>query len=270
MASPFLERAKSIAANLGLSQESVASHFPHLSSPSPYTFTGNINFKDEDLPHFIDHTLLRPQATEKDIYQLCKEASDFKFKAVCVNGANTALAVSQLKQTGGPLVAVVVGFPLGASTSRSKIAEATEAVKLGGSEIDMVINVGWIKDGPSKYKNIFEEISGIVVGVGRNVAVKVILETGMLTDAEIVDACILCAYAGAAFVKTSTGFGLGGATTEHVALMRNVVGDQVGVKASGGIRSLEEARAMIKAGATRLGTSSGVTLVKGIVSSSMY
>lgn len=214
-----------------------------------------------DLAGFIDHTLLKPDATTQQIIDLCAEAAEYEFASVCVNPANVRLAAKQLKGT--PVkVCSVIGFPLGASAPEVKALEARRAIRDGAREIDMVINVGAIKSGDDEL--VYRDIRGVteVCMDGRS-ACKVILETALLTDDEKVRACKLAKRARADFVKTSTGFGPGGATAEDVALMAGAVsGTRIGVKASGGIRDLETAQQMIQAGATRLGVSAGVKIVK--------
>lgn len=223
-----------------------------VASKSPAGKVGN-------LAPFIDHTLLKPNATDDQVEKLCKEAMKYKFASVCVNSAYVPLA-SKLLQGSGVKVCTVVGFPLGAMSSESKACETREAISKGADEIDMVINVGKLKSGDYAY--VCEDIKSVVrAAQGR--CVKVILETSSLTDDEKVAGCILAKAAGADYVKTSTGFGSGGATVEDVALMRKTVGSKMGVKASGGIRSAESAREMIKAGATRIGASASVAIVQG-------
>ncbi len=211
------------------------------------------------LASFIDHTLLRPDATAVQIGKLCAEAREHRFKAVCVNRFWVETAWRHLRGS-DVTVCAVAGFPLGATSSTVKAFEATEAVSAGAGEVDMVIALGPLLEG--RYDIVARDIADVVRAVnGRTV--KVILETGLLTDDQKVTACRLCAEAGAHFVKTSTGFVPGGATVEDVALMRRAVGDALGVKASGGIRTREQAEAMIRAGATRIGTSSSVAIVSG-------
>jgi len=215
----------------------------------------------EALASMIDHTLLKPEARPDQIERLCDEAVEYGFATVCVNGAWVALAAKRLS---GSAVAVdaVAGFPLGAGTSRAKAFEAQDAVADGATEIDMVIDIGALKAGLDDV--VARDIEAVVAAVGADGPVKVIIEACLLEDAEKVRACELARDAGAAFVKTSTGFASGGATVEDVALMRRTVGDALGVKASGGIRTLDQALAMIRAGANRLGTSSGVQIVSAI------
>lgn len=209
---------------------------------------------------YIDHTLLKPDATAKDIEQLCREAAEWKFATVCVNPTWVALSARLLRGSGVG-VCSVVGFPLGATTPDVKQFEARRAIFDGASEIDMVINVGALKSGDVRL--VTDDIRGVVTAChAAGAGSKVIIETALLTDEEKVTACTLAKAAGADFVKTSTGFGPGGATAGDVALMRRVVGDEMGVKASGGVRDLEQMKAMVAAGATRIGASAGVRIVK--------
>jgi deoxyribose-phosphate aldolase len=212
----------------------------------------------QNLAWKIDHTNLKPDATVFDIKKLCSEAVKYKFRNVCVNPTYTALAVEYLKDTQVG-VCVVIGFPLGASTPKNKEMEALEAVQLGASELDMVMNIGQLKSG--QYGSVREDIEGVVQAAdGRNV--KVILETALLNIEEKIDASLIARKAGAGFVKTSTGFGgLKGATVEDVDLLREIVGNDMGVKASGGIKDLESVLKMLDAGADRIGTSSGVQIM---------
>lgn len=220
----------------------------------------------QEIARFIDHTLLKPDAVEADIRRLCQEAKEFGFYAVCVNSSFVGLCVQELKGT--PVrVASVVGFPLGAMESASKAFETKRAVELGAREIDMVLPIGALKD--RRTQVVVKDIESVVQAAG-GMPVKVILETSLLNEEEKVLACELSVKAGAAFVKTSTGFGGGGATVDDVRLMKRTVGERAQVKASGGVRSLEQAMAMIEAGATRLGTSSGVALVQGLKISGGY
>jgi len=216
-------------------------------------------FEEINLAGYIDHTLLKPEATAEDIARLCAEARRYNFAAVCVNPVYVKTAREQLRGS-GVRVSAVVGFPLGATTAAVKAFEAGEAVDGGADEIDMVIHVGALKSGAVDY--IHDEIAA-VVKAARGRPVKVILETGLLTDDEKIAACRAAKKAGAHYVKTSTGFGPGGATAADVRLMRDAVGPGVGIKASGGIRTREAALEMISAGATRIGTSSGVAIIKG-------
>ena len=212
-----------------------------------------------ELASYIDHTLLKPDATRAELEQLCAEAAEHQFSTVCVNGSRVELAYSLLEDS-DVQVCTVVGFPLGAMDADAKRYETEVAVDLGASEIDMVMNVGRFKDGEHDY--IVREIRDVVEAADDRV-VKVILETCLLTNDEIAQACKLVTQAQAHFVKTSTGFGNAGATLEHVRLMRETVGQFAGVKAAGGVRNANDAQAMIEAGATRIGTSNGVAIVSG-------
>ncbi|MCR4820033.1 MAG: deoxyribose-phosphate aldolase [Elusimicrobiales bacterium] len=206
----------------------------------------------------IDHTLLKAVATKEQIVKLCEEARQYHFASVCVNPANVSLAAEQLKGS-GVKVCTVIGFPLGANTSVVKAFEATDAIANGADEVDMVINVGAMKAGDTEL--VYNDIKA-VRDASAGKLLKVIIETCYLTDEEKVKACELSKKAGADFVKTSTGFGTGGATAEDVALMRKTVGPDMGVKASGGIRDAAAAAAMVKAGANRLGCSAGVAIAQ--------
>ena len=210
------------------------------------------------LNKYIDHTILKATASSADVQKLCEEAIEHEFYSVCVNGCYVADAKHLLQGT-DVKVAAVVGFPLGAMTTASKVFEAKEAIENGASEIDMVINVAKLKDGEFDY--VDNEIRLIKEAIGNNV-LKVIIETCYLTDEEKVKACELSLVAKADFVKTSTGFGTGGATYEDVKLMKSVVGDNAKVKASGGVRDKETAQKYVDLGAERLGTSSGIEIVK--------
>lgn len=219
-----------------------------------------------DVARRIDHTLLKPEATRADLVKLCEEASKYKFASVCVNTTWVPLCVELLKGS-GVMTICVVGFPLGAATTRAKAAETREAIANGAAEIDMVVNIGLLKSG--EHDKVFDDIRGVVdAASGR--PVKVILETHMLTREEKIAACAISKAAGAAFVKTSTGFSGGGATVEDVKLMRAVVGPDMGVKASGGVRTADDARKMIAAGADRLGASASVAIVTGGVGKGTY
>jgi deoxyribose-phosphate aldolase len=217
-----------------------------------------IDLDRETLAKMIDHTELNAHSGEKKIADLCSEARSFGFYTVCINGAYTRYAREKLAGS-GVLVCTVVGFPLGAGTSTAKAFEAHEAVQNGAGEIDMVLNVGALRD--KKFDLVRDDIRA-VVEASRPAPVKVILETCFLTDEEIVSGCNLAVEAGAKFVKTSTGFGAFGAFPAHVRLMRQTVGPGIGVKASGGIQHLQDARAMIEAGASRLGLSASVAIVE--------
>src|SRR5712692_6712175 len=219
-----------------------------------------------DIAPYIDHTLLKPDATREEIVKLAEEARKYGFATVCVNSANVGTAARIL--SGSKTVPIaVVGFPLGAALPGAKAFEAREAVRCGAREIDMVMNIGAIK--AKEYELVLKDIAGVVQAV-RPYPVKVILETSQLSNEEKAIGSALAKAAGAAFVKTSTGFGGGGATVEDVALMRRVVGEDVGVKASGGIRSTEDALRMIAAGANRIGASASVAIVGGQKSNGGY
>ncbi len=210
-----------------------------------------------DYARYMDHTVLKPETVRETVARFCDEARRYRFAAVCVNPCWIAFARERL-QGSGVKVATVIGFPLGANTPATKAFEAREAVALGADELDMVINIGALKDRDDDL--VARDIAG-VVDAGGGAPVKVIIETSALTDEEKERACRIAARAGAAFVKTSTGFGKGGATPEDVALMKRVVGPGVQVKASTGVKTREDADRLIAAGATRLGTSSGPAIV---------
>ena len=212
------------------------------------------------LAKHIDHTLLKPEGTEKELTKLCQEAREYNFFSVCVNPCNIVKAKELLDGT-DTKVCTVVGFPLGQMTTEAKSFETKEAVFLGAEEVDMVINIGKLKDGDYDY--VLEDIRGVVLAAG-GVLTKVIIEACLLTDEEKVKACELAKAAGADYVKTSTGFSKSGATTEDIALMRKTVGPEMGVKASGGIRTLADAMAMVENGASRLGLSASVAIVNEI------
>lgn len=217
----------------------------------------------EALARIIDHTLLKPEATKKDIVNLCEEARKYGFASVCVNPTYVSFAAEKLDGT-DIKVCTVVGFPLGANTSEVKAFEAKSAIKNGAREVDMVINIGALKSGDhAMVLRDIEEVVEVAKEELDKAIVKVILETGLLTDEEKVTACRLAVKGKADFVKTSTGFGVGGATVHDVKLMRSTVGMNLGVKASGGIRTFEKAKAMVEAGANRIGTSSGVRIIEG-------
>lgn len=212
------------------------------------------------IAQMIDHTLLKPEATEQEILKLCEEAKAHGFASVCVNPYFVKTAAQALQ--GSPVkVCIVIGFPLGATDARVKAYETKLAIEDGAQEVDMVINIGALKSGDDEV--VERDIQAVVEAAKERALVKVILETCLLTDEEIVRACELAKKAGADFVKTSTGFSSGGATVEAVRLMRQAVGESLGVKASGGIRDYETAKAMIDAGATRIGASAGIKIVEG-------
>lgn len=221
-----------------------------------------------EMNRLIDHTLLKAEATESQIIKLAEEAKEYKFASVCVNPAWVKTAAEVLKDADGVEVCTVIGFPLGASTSAVKAFETKNAIENGATEVDMVINIGALKD--KNYDVVENDIKAVVEAAKGKALTKVIIETSLLTDEEKVMACKLSVSAGADFVKTSTGFSTGGATAEDVALMRKTVGPDVGVKASGGVRSLEDAQNMVNAGATRIGASSGVAIMNGLKSDSSY
>ncbi len=227
---------------------------------SRVTATLGVRPQNSGIARYIDHTLLKPDASQDQIAQLCYEARTYEFASVCINPAQVKLAAQLLK--GSPVkVCTVVGFPLGATPGTVKAYETQQAIRDGATEIDMVINVGALKS--QDYGTVKEDI-GTVVNAAHagNALVKVIIEAALLTDEEKVIASHLSRLAGADFVKTSTGFGPGGATAADVALMRKVVGPDIGVKAAGGVRNYTDAQTMIAAGATRLGASAGVQIVK--------
>lgn len=212
-----------------------------------------------DYAKMIDHTLLKPEASREQVKKLCREAAEYGFHSVCVNSCYVSFCADLLKDS-DVKVCTVIGFPLGAMSSAGKAEEAAAAVKDGADELDMVINVGMIKSGDWEY--VRRDIEEVVKAAGSRALVKVILETCLLTDDEKRIACRVCREAGAAYVKTSTGFSTGGATAADVRLMREEAGDSMGVKASGGIRSLKDAEEMAAAGADRIGTSSGIAIVR--------
>lgn len=212
----------------------------------------------KDIVKYIDHTLLKPDATIFDIKKLCDEAIKYNFFAVCIAPSFINLAREFIN--GYDIkIATVVGFPLGNTSTKTKIFEAKEAVKNGANEIDMVINIGFLKS--KNYKYVFDEISAVKNEIG-DIILKIIIETSLLSLDEIIIASTIVKSAGADFVKTSTGFSQGGATKEDVELIRRVVGENFGIKASGGIRTFEQAVDLIKAGANRIGTSSSVKIVE--------
>jgi deoxyribose-phosphate aldolase len=212
----------------------------------------------ENLAQYIDHTVLKADATDEMIIKICNEAEEHHFRSVCVNPVNAVLAKKHLPTV--PLCCVV-GFPLGQSTGHIKAQEAWNAIRDGANEIDMVINIGWLKS--KEYKKVYEDIKAVSdVCLADKVVLKVIIETCLLTEDEKIRACLLAKKANAVFVKTSTGFSTGGATVEDILLMRKVVGPKLGVKASGGVRTRENALAMLRAGANRIGTSSSLDIIK--------
>lgn len=215
----------------------------------------------EQLAKTIDHTLLKPTATKDDIVRLCEEARRYGFASVCVSPYYVPLAANLLRET-GVKVCTVIGFPLGATAPEVKIFEAEDAIRRGAREVDIVINLGALKSGD--YALVRRDVEGVVrAAKPKDVATKVIIEACFLTDEEKVKACTIAREAGADFVKTSTGFGSGGATVHDVELMRRTVGREMRVKSAGGIRTFEQAMSMIEAGATRIGASAGVAIVEG-------
>lgn len=218
------------------------------------------------LNKYIDHTLLKPEATESQVLDLIAQAKTYDFASVCVNPTWVALAAKELEGT-DVKVCTVIGFPLGANTPAAKAFETQDAIANGADEIDMVINIGALKSGNL---DLLERDIRAVVEAAKGTLVKVIIETCLLTEDEKVLACQISQKAGADFVKTSTGFSTGGATVADVALMRATVGPDMGVKASGGARSLEDAQAFISAGATRIGASSGVAIMEGLKADGDY
>jgi len=222
---------------------------------------------NSQIAKMIDHTLLKADATKEQVKTLCEEAKQYSFASVCVNPtwvqyASELLAGTEVK------VCTVIGFPLGATTSATKAFETTNAIENGATEVDMVINIGALKD--KNYDLVKEDIKAVVDAAKGKALTKVIIETSLLNDEEKEKACVLAVEAGTDFVKTSTGFSTGGATVEDIALMRKTVGPDIGVKASGGVRSSEDTEKMIAAGATRIGASSGVAIVNGLTSNSDY
>lgn len=222
---------------------------------------------EQNFARMIDHTLLKAEATKEQIEKLCAEAKQFNFASVCVNPTWVKHS-SELLEGSDVLVCTVIGFPLGANTPAVKAFEVKDAIANGANEVDMVINIGALKD--KNYDLVQADIAAVVEAAKGNALVKVIIEACLLTDEEKVKACELAVAAGADYVKTSTGFSTGGATAEDIALMRKTVGPDLGVKASGGVRSLEDMKNMVEAGATRIGASSGVAIMNGLIADSNY
>ncbi|AOY77441.1 deoxyribose-phosphate aldolase [Clostridium formicaceticum] len=216
-----------------------------------------------NIAQYIDHTILNADATQEDIKKVCDEAKQYHFYSVCVNSCHVAFVATELKHS-HVKVTSVIGFPLGASSIEAKAFEAQNAVVQGAHEIDMVMNIGALKSKAQDY--VFRDIEAVVKAVGEDAIVKVIIETSLLQDDEKILACKIAKAAGAHFVKTSTGFSTAGATVEDIQLMRQTVGISMGVKASGGIRDVEKAKKMLEAGATRIGASASVNIVRGIAS----
>ena len=215
---------------------------------------------DANYAQYMDHTVLKPETTKATLKKFCDEAKEYQFASVCINPVNVPYVYAQLKGTDVKTCAVV-GFPLGANTSATKAAETAEAVTNGASEIDMVINIGALKD--KDYEVVYNDIFAVVKASHPRAIVKVIIECSALTDEEKIAVCAIAKYAGADFVKTSSGFGAGGATVEDVRLMKRVVGEHILVKASTGINDRAVCDAMLQAGAVRMGTSKGIRIVKG-------
>ena len=220
-----------------------------------------------ELAKMIDHTILKPEATEKEVEKLCKEALEYNFASVCINPSMVEKAAEMLKGS-DVKVCTVIGFPLGATTTEVKAFETEDVIKKGATEVDMVINVGKLKEGNLTY--VKKDIEAVVNSAKGKALTKVIIETCLLTDEEKVTACKLSKEAGADFVKTSTGFSTGGATAKDIKLMRETVGEELGVKASGGVRSLEDAELMIENGASRIGASASIAICEGTKSNSTY
>lgn len=221
----------------------------------------------QQLASMIDHTILKADANKGSVEEICKEALEHKFASVCINPTNIELAASMLKGS-EVKVCTVIGFPLGANTTEVKAFETKDAIAKGADEVDMVINIGKLKD--KDYDYVRNDIKAVVEAAKGKALIKVIIETCLLTEEEKVKACELSVQAGADFVKTSTGFSTGGATPEDIKLMRETVGPNIGVKASGGVRCFADAEAVIKNGATRIGASAGITICEGGVASSDY
>jgi len=227
------------------------------------TLFADLHLNPQKLAGMIDHTLLSPEATPVQVIQLCEEARQYGFVSVCVNPTHVPLCADQVNGT--PVkVCTVIGFPLGATTPEVKTFEAYENIRQGATELDMVINIGALKAGDRE--RVKHDIQGVVLaGRAHKTLVKVIIETCLLTDAEKITACLIAKEAGAAFVKTSTGFSTSGATVADINLIRRAIGPEMGVMASGGIRSLENTLRMIHAGANRIGTGSGVKIIQAAV-----
>lgn len=217
--------------------------------------------RTHDVARIIDHTLLKPDASRAQIEQLCAEARRYRFRSVCVNPVWVTTCAELLAETPEVLVCTVIGFPLGATLTEVKTFEAEQAIADGAREVDMVMNIGALKSG--EYALVERDMRAVVeVAHAKDARCKVILETGLLSPDEIKGACAIALAAGADFVKTSTGFGPGGATVADIVLMRQAVGPEMGVKASGGVRTFEDVQALVAAGATRIGASAGVRIVE--------
>jgi deoxyribose-phosphate aldolase len=248
-----------------LNEKSITNAPVEQANSHPKTSSNHIS--PAELAGYIDHTLLKPEAVESQFVQLCNEAITYKFKSVCVNSSWVPFVAKKLRGT-GIIVCSVIGFPLGGMDTRSKAFEARSAIASGATELDMVINVGALKSG--NLKLVEEDIRAIKRACRSTTVLKVILETGLLTDAEKILACEIAKKADADFVKTSTGFAGSGATVEDIALMRRIVGPTMGVKASGGIKTFNQAVAMINAGANRLGCGASVAVITGAQSEGNY
>ena len=222
---------------------------------------------NKKIDNMIDHTILKADATEMEVEKLCTEALEYNFASVCINPSMVEKAANMLKGS-DVKVCTVIGFPLGATTTEVKAFETEDVIKKGATEVDMVINIGKLKEGNIEY--VKKDIEAVVNAAKGKALTKVIIETCLLTDEEKVTACKLSKEAGADFVKTSTGFSTGGATASDIKLMRETVGPDLGVKASGGVRSLEDAMAMIENGATRIGASASIAICEGTKSNSTY
>jgi len=263
------ERIKIVAEKLQMKEADVLEKLPHF-IPNRGIFVWHPPSELRHIENTIDHTLLKPNATSVEIKKLCHEANQFEFAAVCVNGYWAVTAKEALKSMypkSSTKVAAVIGFPLGASTTASKAFETADLIKLGVDEIDMVLNIGCLVGG--EYETVLSDIKSVVQAADQH-PVKVIFETGLLKKEQIIDASIISVLAGANYIKTSTGFGNGGAKLEDVKLMKAVVGHKALVKASGGVRTFEEATAMINAGASRIGTSSGIAIIQGGIPKENY
>lgn len=215
---------------------------------------------DNNIAKIIDHTILKAFATENDVKQICKEAKEYNFFSVCINPANIELAKKELEGS-NVKVCTVIGFPLGANTSEVKAFETKDSINKGADEVDMVINIGALKD--KKYDYVLNDIKAVVDAANKKALVKVIIETCYLNDEEKKIACELSVKAGADYVKTSTGFGTGGSTPQDIKLMRDIVGPSIGVKASGGVRNQNDAKAVMEAGCSRIGASASIAISKG-------
>ena len=222
---------------------------------------------NNEIAKIIDHTILKPEATEEDVKKICEEALKYSFASVCINPSNIQLAARLLKGS-SVKVCTVIGFPLGANTIEVKAFETKDAIEKGAEEVDMVINIGKLKAKDFDY--VKKDIEAVVKAAEGKALTKVIIETCLLTDEEKNIACKLSKEAGADYVKTSTGFSKGGATPEDIKLMRSVVGEGMGVKASGGVRSTSDAVAVIEAGASRIGASASIAICEGSISNSDY